>query len=116
MIGVGGEPIRVLLRGGEHYHRQEARPLIGADRRQHLQAVHPGHLQIEQHHRRQPALAPGMRATGEEPVERIDAIIDPHHRIGDAGLGEGAHGQLGVVVVVLREQDRFVVAHDVCLP
>ena len=115
-IGVHSEAIAfhevfLFARGGQHDHRYGPELLIPFQALQHLDPVHPGHLEVQEHEDGKTAAAPGKGALGGEVFEDLLAVPHHVHLVGEVALRQRGQGQLHVVGIVLRIEDAFQVAH-----
>ena len=100
-----------MLGGGQDHHRKGFRALIGADAAQHLQAVYPGQVDVQQDQGRNHPLAP---AGAEQVVQRLLAIPGHDDCVGDLTVVQAAYGEDLIVGVVFHEKDGFLIQVHVC--
>jgi len=73
---------------------------------QYLETIEPRQVEIEQHHRGLVVAHPaGVCSTTEQIIERLDAVVHPNDVIFDPRTFKGHPRQLGIIVVILDEQD-----------
>jgi len=88
------------------------RQLVSADPPQHLQAVDPRKLQIEEHDLRLEArVATEVRTGPMQVVEGLYPVVSNDHMIRDVVLPERSKRELLVVRIVLHEEDRSLHSH-----
>jgi hypothetical protein len=106
-IGVGvqriaAQDVLVRLRRGEHHHRNLPQVLVCLDLGQHLPAVAPGQVQVEQHQ-----VGPhrvGVLALAAQVGQRLVPVGDHGQPVADLVLGEGLLRHEYVARIVLDEE------------
>src|SRR2546427_8944011 len=96
--------------GSQHYHRYRLERLAcgtGLDLAKDFHAADFWHLNIQENHDRLAGWTGRVGAAPMKVVQRFFAIVDDIQLDGDLALGEHSQGQLGVIVVVLDEEDSF---------
>ena len=109
-VAVGSESVAagnvlLLLRGGHDDNWKRARPGILPQPAQHLEAVEKGEVQIEQHDGWCFATRSDEGSRHEEVIECFDPVPGHNDLTMNTGLLECPNGQLGVVWIVLHEQN-----------
>src|SRR5580704_3844282 len=104
---VGAVDVDRLPRGGQHHPRQALDRGLLAHPGEHLEPRSPWQLQVEQHEDRKGeagAVVPRRRSA--QVGDRLLAVSDELHRVGQVRLAERALDQKRVIRRVLHEQDR----------
>src|ERR1017187_5236680 len=98
--------VSLLARRGQDDDGDHFRPLVRLDAPEHLEPVHLRELEVEEDDsgERRPG-AGGISPFSEEKLEGLGSVADDMNVVRDVGLLQRAQGQLGVVGVVLDEQD-----------
>ncbi|MCY1367261.1 hypothetical protein D9M69_541890 [compost metagenome] len=111
-VGVGAGVVGTLQvagfgRGGQHHHRDVVQHVRTLDLAQHADAIEQRHLQVQQHQHRVAAAAVAVAVAAVEVVQRLHAVGNMGHTSIQPMARQRQFGQLGVVGVVLNEQDGF---------
>ena len=81
-------------------------PLVGPELPEHLEAIDSGHHDVEQEQPGPVGVTPGgVGAAGEQEVEGLGAVLDPHEVVGDVLAAQRPHAQVRVGRLVFGEQD-----------
>ena len=103
---VRADEVGLLVGGRQHHHGNQLRSVVGADPAQHLDAVHLWKLEVEHDHPGQVGIAAvDVWPVTDEVVERRLTVGQHEHPVRHMVLPQCAQRQLGVVGVVLHQQD-----------
>ncbi len=92
---------------GQHDDGDQRRLRIGLELTQHLDAVNPRHLDVEQQeHRTGGVFRPAYGSLALDEVEGLLAVLESVDAVGQTGPFQVALDQVGVSVVVLDEHDQ----------
>ena len=106
--GIGLLHVGVLPRGSHDHDGDAAGLLVLLDRREHLEPVDLGQLQVQEDdlrlaHQRAACVNPAA----EEEVQRRLAVVDPVDGVRKVALLESPHCEVGVLRIVLDEEDLY---------
>src|SRR5581483_5042243 len=104
---VTSNKILFLARGSDHDDGYGLEPWIAFHVSQYFQAVHPRHLQIEQHHGRQAFRISRKFFAPIKVVQHLHAVADHDHLVREVVFLERGKGQFDIFVIVLRQQNAF---------
>ena len=89
---------------------------VGFDLPEHFDAVDLRHFQVEEHDGGMPVATCRKAVAAIEVVQRVRAVADQHDFVAEPVLAQRGERQLGVVGVVLGEQDFPNIGHHVLSP
>jgi hypothetical protein len=106
------EELALLARGGEEHHWDPLGARVRSETTQHLEPIHCGQFEIEQHHRWQGAVveqAIGIGARTEEEVQRLGPIPYDRQAVGEVMLPQDMECQVYIIWIIFHQQNINVV-------